>query len=80
MNGELPPVPESVIASHTSVYDMMYGKDPTAFLLWAQNLGAGKIVDGLGMLVEQAAVSFDLWRGVHPDSMSVLSHLKSQLK
>ena len=80
LNGELPPVPDSVISSHTSVYDMMYGKDPTAFLLWAQNLGAGKIVDGLGMLVEQAAVSFDLWRGVHPDSMSVLSHLKSQLK
>jgi shikimate dehydrogenase len=80
LNGELPPVPESVIAAHTSVYDMMYAKQPTTFLVWANKLGAEKIIDGLGMLVEQAAVSFHLWRGVYPESKSVLEGLKLQLK
>lgn len=80
LNGELPPIPESCVGSATSVYDMMYSKELTAFLIWAQTLGAFKLIDGLGMLVEQAAVSFDLWRGVHPDSVSVLDNLKSQLK
>jgi shikimate dehydrogenase len=80
LNGELPPIPESCVGASTSVYDMMYSKEPTAFLAWAQSLGALKLIDGLGMLVEQAAVSFDLWRGIHPDSESVLDDLKSQLK
>jgi shikimate dehydrogenase len=80
LNGERPPIPESVIASNSSVYDMMYSKEPTAFLVWAKKLGAAKIIDGLGMLVEQAAVSFHLWRGVFPESTSVLAELKQQLK
>ncbi|MFT6153664.1 MAG: shikimate dehydrogenase, partial [Bermanella sp.] len=50
------------------------------FLVWANNLGAEKIIDGLGMLVEQAAVSFHLWRGVYPDSKLVLEELKLQLR
>lgn len=80
LNGELPPIPESCIGQSSSVYDMMYSKELTPFLSWAQTLGASKVIDGLGMLVEQAAVSFDLWRGVHPDSASVLAELKNQLK
>ena len=80
LNGELPPVPASIISTNTSVYDMMYGKEPTAFLQWAGEQGAVKLIDGLGMLVEQAAVSFDLWRGVHPDSKAVLNDMKEALK
>lgn len=80
LNGELPAIPESVIAHNTAVYDMMYAKQPTPFLVWANALGAEKIIDGLGMLVEQAAVSFELWRGVYPESISVLEGLKQQLK
>ena len=79
LSGELPPLPESVIATHTSVYDMMYGKELTPFLKWAQNLGAAKVMDGLGMLVEQAAVSFEIWRGVKPNSQAVLADLREQI-
>lgn len=79
LSGELPPLPESVIASHTCVYDMMYGKALTPFLTWAQKLGAVKVMDGLGMLVEQAAVSFEIWRGVKPNSQAVLAQLREQL-
>lgn len=78
--GELPPLPESVISADTCVYDMMYSKELTPFLAWAQNLGAKKIIDGLGMLVEQAAVSFELWRGVKPNSTQVLSELRQQIQ
>lgn len=78
--GELPPLPESVISTETCVYDMMYSKELTPFLAWAQNLGAKKIIDGLGMLVEQAAVSFELWRGVKPNSTQVLSELRQQIQ
>jgi shikimate dehydrogenase len=80
LTGELPPLPDRVVSSETAVYDMMYAKELTPFLVWAQNLGAKKIIDGLGMLVEQAAVSFEIWRGVKPDSVSVLTDLREQLQ
>lgn len=78
--GELPPLPDAVVNESTCVYDMMYGKEPTPFLEWASKLGAAKIIDGLGMLVEQAAVSFELWRGIKPDSKQVLQDLREQLQ
>lgn len=77
--GELPPLPDAVIAQNTCVYDMMYGKELTPFLLWAQQQGAAKVIDGLGMLVEQAAVSFEIWRGVKPNSVEVLQDLREHL-
>ncbi|GAA6136099.1 shikimate dehydrogenase [Oceaniserpentilla sp. 4NH20-0058] len=77
--GELPPLPDAVIAQHTCVYDMMYGKELTPFLQWAQQQGAEKVIDGLGMLVEQAAVSFEIWRGVKPNSIEVLQDLREHL-
>ncbi len=80
LSGELPPVPDCVIGENTAVYDMMYGKEPTTFLKWAQNLGATKTLDGLGMLVGQAAVSFTLWRQQQPDSHKVLLDLRKQLQ
>ncbi len=60
-------------------YDMMYGSEPTPFMLWARGHGASKAVDGLGMLVEQAAEAFRLWRGVRPETPSVVRALRARL-
>ncbi|HEX8596254.1 MAG TPA: shikimate dehydrogenase [Pseudomonas sp.] len=78
--GELPPISPSLIQpGRTFCYDMMYAKEPTAFCRWASMHGAAQSVDGLGMLVEQAAEAFLLWRGVRPDSAPVLAKLRRQL-
>jgi shikimate dehydrogenase len=75
--GELPPIAPSLIQpGETFCYDMMYGKEPTAFCRWATEHQAGQAVDGLGMLVEQAAEAFYVWRGVRPDSTPVLAELR----
>ncbi len=77
LSGELPPIASSLIQpGETFCYDMMYGKEPTAFCRWATEHQAGQAVDGLGMLVEQAAEAFFLWRGVRPDSAPVLAELR----
>jgi shikimate dehydrogenase len=60
-------------------YDMVYGSAPSLFMFWAQENGCIKICDGLGMLVEQAAESFSLWRGVRPDANAVFSELRALL-
>ncbi|MHA6491770.1 shikimate dehydrogenase [Pseudomonas borbori] len=79
--GELPPIAPGLIApGHTLCYDMMYGKEPTAFNSWAAAQGAARTLDGLGMLVEQAAEAFFVWRGVRPDSAPVLAELRRQLE
>ncbi|EGH97734.1 shikimate dehydrogenase [Pseudomonas syringae] len=78
--GELPPISPSLIQpGATFCYDMMYSKAPTAFCRWATEQGAAQSVDGLGMLVEQAAEAFLLWRGVRPDSAPVLAELRRLL-
>ncbi|MDH4870785.1 shikimate dehydrogenase [Pseudomonas sp. BN515] len=78
--GDLPPISPSLIKpGHTVCYDMMYGKEMTAFNRWAAEHGAARTLDGLGMLVEQAAEAFLLWRGVLPDSAPVLAELRRQL-
>ncbi|SDI58419.1 shikimate dehydrogenase [Pseudomonas panipatensis] len=75
--GELPPIDPGLIRpGHTVCYDMMYAKDSTAFNRWAAEQGAARCIDGLGMLVEQAAEAFLLWRGVRPDSRPVLDELR----
>lgn len=78
LSGDLPPIPNHVIASHTLAYDMMYGKEPTPFCRWANELGA-TAVDGLGMLVEQAADAFAIWRGVRPNTANLLNTLRQEL-
>ncbi len=80
LSGELPPIPSCVIGKNTVVYDMMYGKELTPFLKWAQQNGAVKVLDGLGMLVGQAAVSFELWRKQQPNSQAVLLNMRKQLQ
>ena len=77
--GELPPVPARIITTKTVCYDMMYGASVTAFNQWSLFQGAAKVIDGLGMLVGQAAKSFTLWRGVEPDTQVVLSLLRDKL-
>ena len=79
LTGDLPPVPKSVLGSNCHAYDMMYGVEPTVFERWCSNNGAGSVSGGLGMLVEQAAVSFKIWRSKSPDTTSVLSELKKSL-
>jgi shikimate dehydrogenase len=79
LGGELPPLSDSLIQpGHTFCYDMMYGARPTTFCQWAAALGASTR-DGLGMLVEQAAEAFELWRGIRPDTAPVLTELRRQL-
>ena len=73
--GELPPVPPGVFAHGALAYDMMYGMAQTPFLAFARAQGAAAFADGLGMLVEQAAESFFVWRGVRPDTAPVLAWL-----
>lgn len=73
-----PPVPAAALNSQTLCYDMAYGKGDTAFTSWAKSAGAGRAETGWGMLVEQAAESFELWRGVKPQTAPVLAAVKGQ--
>ena len=73
--GELPPLSPRVFTPDTLAYDMMYGRD-TPFLAFARTHGA-RTADGLGMLVEQAAEAFYLWRGVRPDTAPVIASLRA---
>ena len=73
-------LPASILdAERTVCYDLMYGAD-TAFLAWVRQTGCTRVCDGLGMLVEQAAESFELWHGVHPDTGPVRDRLRSATK
>jgi shikimate dehydrogenase len=79
LKGEIPEIPANVIGERSFCYDMMYGSQPTAFMRWASEQGAVKSVDGLGMLVEQAAESFYLWRGVRPQTKEVIAAIRQSL-
>ena len=76
LGGELPPVPPSVIAPDCCCYDMMYAAEPTLFLKWAKAQGAAQAIDGLGMLVGQAALAFTRWRGIEPTTADVIQALR----
>jgi shikimate dehydrogenase len=78
--GELPPLPSGIVDSHSICYDMAYGREDTPFVRWAFDRGCARALMGLGMLVEQAAESFHLWRGLRPDTASVLSALTAELR
>ncbi len=77
LQGDLPPIPASAVSDKTCCYDMMYGKEPTVFMRWASEQGAAKVIDGLGMLVEQAAESFYIWRRVRPETAEVIVQLRT---
>ncbi len=75
VHGESPPYPEAAISENTFCYDLSYGLQPTPFSTWARDHGAVQSVMGWGMLVEQAAESFNIWRGVRPDTAPVLKQM-----
>ncbi|PKO45242.1 MAG: shikimate dehydrogenase [Betaproteobacteria bacterium HGW-Betaproteobacteria-4] len=79
LSGESLPLPPGIFAPGSLAYDMMYGKGETPFLALAREQGAGLRADGLGMLVEQAAEAFFIWRGVRPDTVPVLAELRAKL-
>ena len=75
LRGELPPVHTGVFAPGCLAYELAYGKGLTPFLKLAQGAGAGRLADGVGMLVEQAAEAFEWWRGVRPETATVIKSL-----
>lgn len=79
LQGEVPPLPAGLVNSDTVVYDMAYGQGPTPFMLWGSERGAAKTLDGLGMLVGQAAEAFALWHGLRPGTGQVLRELRRNL-
>ncbi|MGL5977158.1 MAG: shikimate dehydrogenase, partial [Aeromonas sobria] len=79
LQGELPPLAPAIIHADIAIYDMMYGATQTPFIRWAKQHGARLAMDGLGMLVEQAAEAFTVWRGIRPGTKQVLRELKRNL-
>jgi shikimate dehydrogenase len=77
LNGDMPQVSPTAIGAETICYDMSYGSGGTPFTHWARSRGAAMCYQGLGMLVEQAAESFFIWRGVRPETAPVLTALRS---
>ena len=78
LQASLPPLSLQLLDQATLAYDMMYAARPTVFMQWASQTGAS-VRDGLGMLVEQAAQAFELWRGVKPDTAAVYTALRGEL-
>lgn len=79
LSGESLPLPAGLFAAGSLAYDMMYGKGETPFLRLAREQGAARCADGLGMLVEQAAEAFFVWRGVRPATAPVLADMRAKL-
>lgn len=79
LRGETLPLPSNLLADGCCCYDMSYGAEPTPFMRWAACEAAWAVADGLGMLVEQAAESFCIWRGVRPQTRPVIDMLRTSL-
>ena len=77
LEGKVPPISSDVVGKDSLVYDMMYGSKPTVFMDWAtQAQPSCQTMDGLGMLVEQAAEAFFIWRGVRPETAPVIAEVR----
>jgi shikimate dehydrogenase len=79
LQGEVPLLDPSIVDSNSRCYDLMYASHATPFNRWATSLGASSVSDGLGMLVEQAALSFEIWRGVLPRTKPVIDLVRAEL-
>jgi len=80
LSGDMPPVPAAAVGRSTVCYDLAYGRAATAFVDWGRALGCALALQGWGMLVEQAAESFRLWRGIRPATATVLTALKERAR
>ncbi len=78
LSDELPPLPNGLLAKNGICYDLAYGNKPTAFVRWGLGHNAAKSLDGLGMLVEQAAEAFYIWRGIHPNTSPIIELLNAE--
>lgn len=78
LNNQIPPLPDRLLDKGGISYDMTYSNEPTAFVRWSREQNAAKALDGLGMLIEQAAEAFYIWRGIFPDTKSVMAQLTTQ--
>ena len=79
LSGEMPDLPSSLLTERSCCYDMVYGAEPTPFMRWAAHHAAWAVADGLGMLVEQAAQSFYIWRKVRPETRPVINSLRASM-
>ena len=77
--GEMPQLPDTLLTERSCCYDMVYGAQPTPFMRWAAHHAAWAVADGLGMLVEQAAESFYIWRRMRPDTRPVIRQIREAL-
>ena len=79
LSGEMPELPSSLLTERSCCYDMVYGAQPTPFMRWSAHHTAWAVADGLGMLVEQAAQSFYIWRHARPETRSVIYQLREAM-
>ena len=80
LSGEMPDLPSTLLTERSCCYDMVYGAEPTPFMRWAAQHAAWAVSDGLGMLVEQAAQSFYIWRKVRPETRPVINQLREAMQ
>jgi len=80
LSGEMPDLPSSLLTERSCCYDMVYGAEPTPFMRWAAHHAAWAVSDGIGMLVEQAAQSFYIWRNVRPETRPVIHQLREAMQ
>jgi shikimate dehydrogenase len=78
--GEMPQLPSTLLTERSCCYDMVYGPEPTPFMRWAAHHAAWAVADGLGMLVEQAAESFYIWRGQRPETRPVIHSIRAAME
>jgi len=79
LKGDLPPIPKTIFRKNSCSYDMMYAAEATPFMSWSIENNASQVFDGLGMLVEQAAESFFIWRDERPETQDVIKLIRQQL-
>tara|TARA_B110000503_G_scaffold35908_2_gene58732 strand:- start:8136 stop:8972 length:837 start_codon:yes stop_codon:yes gene_type:complete len=80
LSGAAPELPSSMLTERSCCYDMVYGAEPTPFLRWSADHAAGAVSDGLGMLVEQAAEAFYIWRQLRPETRPVIDQLREAME
>lgn len=80
LSGDVPDLPPTLLTERSCCYDMIYGAEPTPFMRWAAHHAAWAVADGLGMLVEQAAQSFYIWRHVRPETRPVINQIRQAME